>query len=170
MHWFIFILFYQTVYQFELPNALETIINVVAGVTLVLTTLSMGPLAVRWSQAELKTWVWGGVVGAGAGCIVGIITYLAIGALASTLFFGVVPFIPYAAAPAQLVGVDLNAFLRPILQNAISGVYSVEFNYISFWLVVGGIEGIASALLHSWRSKLADRVSAPEQKTQEVSG
>jgi hypothetical protein len=151
LHWLVVALLYETVYGFEWPSIISTPVTILALIVLVVGLLSIGPHAVLQSKRDVEMKGEGFLVGAGAGLVVGLIVYLAVGALAGTLTLGTVPLIVYLAEPERLGGVEPFDVLQPIVSTAIAGTYLVIFGHLLAGALIGGIEGLVFVLARGWR-------------------
>ena len=137
LHWIMVGLLYETVYGFTLPDFFSTSISILAFTAFVVSFLSIGPHAVLRSKGTIRTKGEGFVLGAGAGVIVGLVVFLAVGVLAVTLILGTVPLIEYMVEPALLTGTKLYDILQPVVSTAIVGIYVVIVGH----LFMGGLIG-----------------------------
>jgi hypothetical protein len=151
LHWMILALLYEIAYEFEWPSIVSGL-NILAVMILLVALLSIGPCAVLLSKGNVKTKKQGFIVGAGAGLIVGLMVYLAVGALANTLVLGTIPLIAYLAEPNRLNGIEsADEVLRPVVRSAIVGTYLVSVAHLLIGALIGGVEGLAFILVRSWR-------------------
>lgn len=91
--WIVFASLAASMYGVKWPGIVITPISILAVIALVVGLLSIGPHAVLLSRGSVQTRKQGFWVGAGAGVVVGLMVYLATGALAGTLTLGTVPLI-----------------------------------------------------------------------------
>lgn len=151
LHWVALALLYEIVYEFEWPRMVGTPVSVVAVIVLLVALLSIGPYAVFLSKGNVKTRKQGFLVGAGAGILVGLMVYLAVGALGNTLVLGTIPLTSYLTEPDQLNGIEADEILRPVVRSAIVGTYLVIAAHLLVGALIGGIEGLVFTLIRSWR-------------------
>jgi hypothetical protein len=163
LHWVVLALLYEVVYEFEWPTMVSTLASVLAVIVLLVALLSIGPHAVFLSKGNVKTRKQGFLVGAGAGMIVGLMVYLAVGALGNTLVLGTVPLTSYLAEPDQLTGMEADEVLRPVVRSAMVGTYLVIAAHLLGGALMGGIEGLVFILIRS--SRLARRTGSAKSET-----
>jgi hypothetical protein len=151
LHWVVLSLLYEVVYEFEWPRMVGTPVSVLAVIVLLVALLSIGPYAVFLSKGNVKTRKQGVLAGAGAGIIVGLMVYLAVGALGNTLVLGTIPLVSYLAEPDRLNVIEADEVLRPVVRSAIVGTYLVIAAHLLVGALIGGIEGLVFILIRSWR-------------------
>jgi hypothetical protein len=150
LHWMILALLYEIVYEFEWPSIVRGL-NILAMMILFVALLSIGPYAVLLSKGNVKTKKQGFLVGGGAGIVVGLMVYLAVGVLGNTLVLGTIPLTSYLAEPDQLNGIEADEVLRPVVRSAIVGTYLVIAAHLLVGALIGGIEGLVFILIRAWR-------------------
>lgn len=141
IHSLVFIVLYQMVFQFEIPELIADKILFLAAFIVLVGIPLIGFLAVCWSGDEVNSWTQGAVTGGWAGLLAGVIGYLFNGALASTIAFGYVPFVEYLTEPSLLQGIDLRELLRSIIGQAIPQIYLSILGYLAFWAIMGALGG-----------------------------
>jgi hypothetical protein len=131
-----------------MSELLSSLINLVTIPLFLMAFISMGIYAV-WLAGEQVDTAWRGLAtGATSGMVAAVVIFLLVGATSSVLVLGVIPFITYLAQPEQLAGLDIEELLKPVVKNAIAGVYLMILAHLAYGAVVGGIEGWAFTL---WR-------------------
>lgn len=155
MHWFIVGLLYEKTYGFEFSPALSNVLNPLAGLALPLAALGIGPLALWWWQEQAPGWKRAALAGAGAGSAAAVINYLAIGALATVIVYGIIPFITYLVEPGKIAEVGIEALMQQIVGEAIPGAYQVMLGYLATFALLGALEGLVFEALRAWRRKRA---------------
>jgi len=156
INWFVMVVLYQSIYQISYPEIPKKIVSVVAAFFLFLAIFNIGRLAVHWSGSEVQTWRQGGIVGVGAGFIVGVVGYLINGVLVSTLMLGVAPLVGYLVEPTNLNGANMKELLYSVVKSAIPAIYLSILGYIVFWGILGGIGGIVTVKTRSLIRKKSD--------------
>jgi len=151
LHWIVCALLYAAVYNFEWPGIVSTPITILAVIALVVGLLSIGPYAILLSRGSVQTRKQGFWVGAGAGVVVGLMVYLAIGALTGTLTLGTVPLIVPLAAPELLGDAELIDVLVPVVRRAITGTYLFIIAHLLIGGLAGGVQGLVFMLARAWR-------------------
>lgn len=157
LHWILVGLLYETVFGFTLPDFVSTSISILAFTAFGVSLLSIGPHTVLQAKGTIQTKGEGFLVGAGAGLIVGLVVFLAVGVLAVTLILGTVPLIEYLAEPARLTGTKLYDILQPVVSTAIAGIYVVIVGHLFLGGLIGGIESIGFFVLQGWRTRNSSR-------------
>jgi len=166
LHWVVLALLYERVYSFEWPGVVGTPISILAVIALVVGLLSIGPHAVLLSRKSVQTKKQGLLVGAGAGVVVGLMVYLAIGTLVGTLSLGPVQLIVYLAEPERLGGMELFDVLQPVVSRAIAGTYLLIIAHLLIGGMVGSVEGLVFMLARAWMlSRRAGPTGKSEAKT-----
>ena len=150
LHWVALALLYEIVYEFKWPRMVDTLVSAVAVIVLLVALLSVGPYAVFLSKGNVKTGKQGFLVGAGAGIVVGLMVYLAVGALGNTLVLGTIPLTAYLAEPDWLNGIEADEVLGSVVRSAIVGTYLVIAAHLLVGALIGGIEGLVFILIRSW--------------------
>lgn len=153
LHWIIVGLLYETLYGFTLPDFVSTSVSFLAFTAFVVSLLTIGPHAVLQAKGAIRSKGEGFLVGAGAGVIVGLVVFLAVGVLGVTLIFGTVPLIEYMADPARLTGAELYDILQPVVSTAIVGIYVVIVAHLFMGGLIGGIESLVFIVVQGWRAR-----------------
>jgi hypothetical protein len=151
LHWLLLALLYELVVEFEWPTMIGTPVSALAVIVLLIALLSIGPYAVFLSKENVKTSKQGFLVGAGAGMVVGLMVYLAVGALGNTLVLGTIPLTSYLAEPDQLNGIQADEVLKPVVRSAMAGTYLVIAAHLLLGALIGGIEGLVFIAIRAWR-------------------
>jgi hypothetical protein len=162
IHWLGVALLYERIYEFEFPSAIRVPLSVVAIVALVVGLLGIGPYVIILAKDGGRTKKEGLLLGAGSGIVVGLMVYLLVGALASTLVLGTVPLIVHLAETSQLDEAGLETVLTPVVKNAISGTYLVILAHLFAGAIMGGLEGLVFVILRDWKRNKSANLAEEE--------
>lgn len=154
LHWLSYRLLYERTYDFEFPAVANTPLTILAVLLAGLALGGLGPMVIAFAEGEVKTAGQGLAAGGLAGLVAGVIVFLAVGAVAAGLLFGVISLLPYLAYPERITPTGYVPMLQEAVRQTIGGTYRIMAVFLAAGAIVGGVEGAAAAWV---RAALAKR-------------
>jgi hypothetical protein len=142
----------STTFEFKISLWLLNIFDLLGFAILGLSALTVGVLPTLSSKTtEFDKAVRLSLV---SGVTAGVVVFVLIGSVCTSLLLGVIPFLVYLTDPAKLLSVDpTNVVIRPVVQFVIIYSYLILLVHIAAGAVISVVESIPAALVMRTRIK-----------------